>query len=161
MKSEWDKFLCHCPIKQFSGKFEKKDLPGLISTTKASQILIRDFGISKIQVIWLYRTNRKSFWKSTRKSIRICPKCYLKCLRGKESIPVHLLNALLCKLQHVLKKTDSLVDYTYANGKRGRAIADVPSPYPKWKHKLPSWKCLETEMDWLNVTSRMALLLHW
>ena len=72
---------------------------------------------SKIQVIWLYRTNRKSFWKSTRKSIRICPKCYLKCLRGKESIPVHLLNALLCKLQYVLKKTDSLVDFTYANEK--------------------------------------------
>ena len=43
MKSEWDKFLCHCPIKQFSGKFEKRDFPGLISTTKASQIFIRDF----------------------------------------------------------------------------------------------------------------------
>jgi hypothetical protein len=42
--------------------------------------------------------------------------------QGKESIPARLLNALFCELQNVLKKNDSSVDFTYANGKPGRAV---------------------------------------
>jgi hypothetical protein len=63
--------------------------------------------------------------------------------KGKESIPARLLNALFCELQNVLKKNDSSVDFTYANGKTWTRHHLTQSENTTF---LPGI-CSETEMD--------------
>ena len=135
------KRLNHRPIDQFSGKVKQQYFGAYVSTRQRklhkelSEMLLslRTKNLEYMDAVDDKESSEDEDESTDEPVLQVFPEDHkeidkerspilFEMFTGKESVPIHILNALFCELVNVLKKKDNSVDFIFGNDKW-----DVPS----------------------------------